>query len=79
MPSTARPALKFDHAGVVVRDLAQGFQSIKALLPVTLTTERFDDPQLGVSVQFVQDEDCSVSRWELFHGSRERNPIHGRS
>jgi methylmalonyl-CoA/ethylmalonyl-CoA epimerase len=56
MSSTSRPTLTFDHAGVVVRDLGRGFQSIKALLPITSTTERFDDHHLGVSVQFVRDE-----------------------
>jgi methylmalonyl-CoA/ethylmalonyl-CoA epimerase len=56
MSPASRPALIFDHAGIVVRDLERGFQSIKALLPITSATGRFDDQQLGVSVQFVRDE-----------------------
>src|SRR4051812_45819372 len=56
MSSISRPTLTFDHAGVVVRDLARAFQSIRVLLPITSKTERFDDQQLGVSVQFLQEE-----------------------
>jgi methylmalonyl-CoA/ethylmalonyl-CoA epimerase len=53
---TNRPTLIFDHAGIVVRDLGRGFQSTRVLLPLTSRTKRFDDQQLGVSVQFVRDE-----------------------
>ena len=55
MSLTSRPGLLFDHMGVVVRDISLGLKSIKTLLPVIAKTQRFDDPQLGVSVQFLRD------------------------
>ena len=73
MSSTPRPALRFDHAGIVVRDLARGFQSIKNLLPITSATKRFDDEQLGVSVQFVRDEDGVV--FELIAPLGSNSPV----
>jgi methylmalonyl-CoA/ethylmalonyl-CoA epimerase len=73
MPPTPRPAMRFDHAGVVVRDLARGFQSIKTLLPITSSTGRFDDEPLGVSVQFVRDESGIV--FELIAPLGPNSPV----
>lgn len=73
MSSTSRPTLTFDHAGVVVRDLARGFQSIKTLLPIISRTKRFDDQQLGVSVQFLQDESGVV--FELIAPLGSSSPV----
>ena len=73
MSSTTRPSLTFDHAGIVVRDLARGFRSIRELLPITSRTERFDDQQLGVSVQFLQDESGVV--FELIAPLGSSSPV----
>ena len=73
MSPTSRPALIFDHVGIVVRDLEQGFQSIRAFLPITLTTDRFDDQRLGVSVQFVRDESGVV--FELIAPIGSSSPV----
>ena len=73
MSLTSRPRLTFDHAGVVVRDLARGFQSIKVLLPITSRTERFDDQELGVSVQFLQDQSGVV--FELIAPLGPNSPV----
>lgn len=69
----SRPTLNFDHVGVVVRDLAQGFNSISAILPITSKTERFDDPGLGVSVQFLQDKSGIV--YELIAPLGSSSPV----
>lgn len=68
-----RPALEFDHAGVVVRDLAHGFQSVRALLPIISATGRVDDEQLGVSVQFVRDKSGVV--FELIAPLGSNSPV----
>jgi methylmalonyl-CoA/ethylmalonyl-CoA epimerase len=65
--------MTFDHVGVVVSDLAQGFLSIRALLPIVSTTERFDDVHLGVSVQFVRDESGAV--FELIAPLGSSSPV----
>jgi methylmalonyl-CoA/ethylmalonyl-CoA epimerase len=73
MSSSSRPTLTFDHAGVVVRDLARGAQSIKTLLPISSRTERFDDQQLGVSVQFLRDDSGVV--FELIAPLGSNSPV----
>jgi methylmalonyl-CoA/ethylmalonyl-CoA epimerase len=73
MSSASRPILTFDHSGIVVRDLARGFQSIIALLPIASKTKRFDDRQLGVSVQFLQDESGVV--FELIAPLGSESPV----
>jgi methylmalonyl-CoA/ethylmalonyl-CoA epimerase len=69
----SRYTLNFDHVGLVVRDLAQGFQSISVLLPIASRTERFDDPGLGVSVQFLQDQSGIV--YELIAPLGDNSPV----
>lgn len=71
--STSRPIMTLDHAGIVVRDLARGVQSTSALLPITSRTERFDDQQLGVSVQFLRDESGVV--FELIAPLGPNSPV----
>jgi methylmalonyl-CoA/ethylmalonyl-CoA epimerase len=68
-----RFALTFDHAGIVVRDLARGVQSVKTLLPITSLTRRFDDEVLGVSVQFLRDEGGMI--FELIAPLGENSPV----
>ena len=69
----SRPSLNFDHVGIVVRDLAVGLQSMRALLPIAASTERFDDPGLGVSVQFLQDKSGIV--YELIAPLGSNSPV----
>jgi len=45
----------FDHAGIVVRDLEQSEESVRAILPIVARSARFDDGNLGVSVRFLKD------------------------
>jgi methylmalonyl-CoA/ethylmalonyl-CoA epimerase len=73
MSPAPRPGLRFDHAGVVVRDLTRGFQSVKTLLPIASATKRFDDEQLGVSVQFLRDESGVV--FELIAPLGSNSPV----
>lgn len=49
------PPLHFDHIGIVVADLAQGRHHLTQTLALTRWTVPFDDPGLGVSVQFGTD------------------------
>lgn len=71
--SISRPTMILDHAGIVVRDLARGFQSTSVLLPITSRTQRFDDQQLGVAVQFLRDESGVV--FELIAPLGPNSPV----
>ncbi|MEA2837608.1 MAG: methylmalonyl-CoA/ethylmalonyl-CoA epimerase [Bradyrhizobium sp.] len=55
METAVRPEMIFDHAGIVVRNLEKGLESLGSLLPIVARTARFDDRGLGVSVQFLRD------------------------
>jgi len=68
-----RPTLIFDHAGIVVRDLARGVRSIRTLLPIVSQTRRFDDEVLGVSVQFLRDQGGTI--FELIAPFGENSPV----
>ena len=52
-PLTA--ALRFDHIGVVVKDIPAAIATFGATFGIVGITERFDDEGLGVSVQFCRD------------------------
>jgi methylmalonyl-CoA/ethylmalonyl-CoA epimerase len=60
MPPASRPLMIFDHAGIVVRDIEKSAGSLATLLPIAAKTQRFDDANLGVSVQFLRDANGTV-------------------
>lgn len=65
--------LEFDHIGIVVRDIPEGRRMIEATLPVVASTPRFDDPGLGVSVQFFRDRSGLV--FELIAPLGDSSPV----
>lgn len=65
--------LEFDHIGVVVPDLATGGRQIEATLPVVASTAVFDDPVLGVSVQFYRDRSGLI--FELIAPYGDASPV----
>ena len=44
--------MKFDHVGVVVADIAEGRHMLQTLFGIRNWTEIFEDPGIGVFVQF---------------------------
>jgi methylmalonyl-CoA/ethylmalonyl-CoA epimerase len=56
MAVESHPFMIFDHAGIVVRDIERSPRSMTRLLPISGRTKRFDDPLLGVSVQFLKNK-----------------------
>lgn len=67
--------LRFDHIGVVVRDLAIGREFFEAALPISDWTEAIDDPGIGVSVQFALER--SRLCYELIAPLGESSPVAG--
>lgn len=65
--------LEFDHIGVVVSDLAEGRRLIEGTLPVVASTRAFDDPVLGVSVQFYRDRGGVI--FELIAPYGDESPV----
>ena len=55
MPPGDFAKLRFDHIGVVVKDIPAAFACFHATFGVCSLTDRFDDDGLRVSVQFVRD------------------------
>ncbi|MBS1813513.1 MAG: VOC family protein [Acidobacteria bacterium] len=65
--------LTFDHLGLVVADLAAAREHLSATLGIVQWSEIFDDPQIGVSVQFGSG---GVSpRFELITSLGEKSPV----
>ena len=65
--------LTFDHIGVVVPDLSEGRRQMTATLPITAQSPVFDDPVLGVSVQFFRDGSGLV--FELIAPFGDNSPV----
>jgi methylmalonyl-CoA/ethylmalonyl-CoA epimerase len=64
---------RFDHIGLVVRDLAAGADNLLATLPIVQASQRFDDHKLGVSVQFFRDTGGQV--FELIAPLGPKSPV----
>ena len=65
--------LIFDHLGVVVADLAAAREHLSATLGIVQWSEVFNDPQIGVSVQF--GSGGASPRFELITPLGEKSPI----
>lgn len=65
--------LEFDHIGIVVPGLREGRRVIEATLPVVAATRSFDDPGLGVSVQFYRDQSGLI--FELIAPYGDSSPV----
>ena len=64
---------RFDHLGVVVKDLAKGRRHLVALLAIAEWTGVFDDPVNGVRLQFGRDPAGVV--YELLEPLDEASPV----
>jgi methylmalonyl-CoA/ethylmalonyl-CoA epimerase len=65
--------MKFDHIGLVVSDMADGRQALESLFGVDLWTEVFEDPGIGVFVQFGRTEEGPC--YELIAPLGEGSPV----
>lgn len=65
--------MKFDHIGLVVGDMAEGRQALEALFGIDRWTKVFEDPGIGVYVQFgrTQEGPC----YELIAPLGEGSPV----
>ena len=65
--------MKFDHIGLVVGDMAEGRQALESLFGVDRWTQVFEDPGIGVYVQFgrTQEGPC----YELIAPLGEASPV----
>jgi methylmalonyl-CoA/ethylmalonyl-CoA epimerase len=69
---SSRSSLRFDHVGVIVRDMGAG-RRFFAALGVDRWTEVFDDPGIGVSVQFGLGDTGPC--YELITPLGEKSPV----
>jgi methylmalonyl-CoA/ethylmalonyl-CoA epimerase len=65
--------MKFDHIGVVVADIGEGRQMLHALFGIQNWTEMFEDPVIGVFVQFGIGSDGPC--YELIAPRGEKSPV----
>lgn len=65
--------LSFDHLGLVVADLAVARRHLTESLGITRWSEVFDDPGIGVSVQF--GSGVASPRFELITPLGNKSPI----
>ena len=65
--------MRFDHVGIVVKELAQGFEDLARALPLVAKTRAFDDHELTVSVQFAKDASGMV--YELIAPLGEKSVV----
>jgi methylmalonyl-CoA/ethylmalonyl-CoA epimerase len=65
--------LQFDHVGVVVSDMAEGRASLEEMFGVDRWTEVFEDPGIGVYVQFGRTEEGPC--YELISPLGEASPV----
>ena len=65
--------LKFDHIGLVVADMADGRQFLEGMFGIDRWTQVFEDPGIGVYVQFggAGDGPC----YELISPLGETSPV----
>lgn len=65
--------MNFDHVGIVVADIADGQQLLTAMFGIQRWTEVFEDPGIGVYVQFGIGSDGPC--YELIAPLGEESPI----
>ncbi len=65
--------LKFDHIGLVVSDMAKGRDSLESMFGIDRWTEVFEDPGIGVYVQFGRTEEGPC--YELISPLGEASPV----
>jgi len=65
--------MKFDHIGLVVSDMAEGRQALESLFGVDRWTAVFEDPGIGVYVQFGRTEEGPC--YELIAPLGEGSPV----
>ena len=67
------PLLAFDHIGIVAADVAKASAQFGKAVGATGMTARFDDPVLGVTVQFIRDSSGIV--YEMIAPFGEASPV----
>jgi methylmalonyl-CoA/ethylmalonyl-CoA epimerase len=67
--------LRFDHIGIVVRDIETEAKFLLRQLPITCKSQRFDDFGLGVSVQFFREASGTIH--ELISPLHDKSPVLG--
>ncbi len=67
--------MKFDHVGIVVDDIVKGRRLLLEMLGVAQWTEVFEDPGIGVYVQFGSGADGPC--YELIAPLSEDSPVSG--
>lgn len=65
--------LRFDHIGLVVGDMAEGRRSLEEMFGLDRWTEVFEDPGIGVYVQFGRTEEGPC--YELIAPLGEASPV----
>jgi methylmalonyl-CoA/ethylmalonyl-CoA epimerase len=65
--------LQFDHIGLVVKDMAEGREFLGGTFGIEEWTEVFEDPGIGVYVQFGRTEDGPC--YELIAPLGEQSPV----
>jgi methylmalonyl-CoA/ethylmalonyl-CoA epimerase len=68
-------ALQFDHIGLVVKDMAEGREFLGSVLGIDRWTVVFEDPGIGVYVQFGRAADGPC--YELISPLGEQSPVAG--
>jgi len=67
--------LHFDHIGLVVKDMAEGREFLSTSLRINQWTEVFEDPEIGVFVQFGRANDGPC--YELITPRGDQSPVSG--
>jgi methylmalonyl-CoA/ethylmalonyl-CoA epimerase len=67
--------MRFDHIGIVVDDIAKGKRFLSESFGIELWTEVFDDPGIGVFVQFGKGTDGPC--YEIIAARGEASPVSG--
>jgi methylmalonyl-CoA/ethylmalonyl-CoA epimerase len=65
--------LQFDHIGLVVKDMAEGREFLGSAFGIDRWTEVFEDPGIGVYVQFGRTEEGPC--YELIAPLGEQSPV----
>jgi methylmalonyl-CoA/ethylmalonyl-CoA epimerase len=66
-------ALQFDHIGLVVSDMAEGREFLEAMFGLDRWTDIFEDPGIGVYVQFGRTEEGPC--YELIAPFGDSSPV----
>ncbi len=65
--------MKFDHIGIFVKSLDEGYTYFQKLVSIVSVSEVFNDPFLKVSVRFLYDD--SGICYEIVAPNGEGNPV----